>query len=447
MPESGSGRGQGLRPVPPSRAGTERAQTATAPELAGRHTGVMASSRLANGVEVLTESLPGVRSAAVGVWVRHGSAHETAEHMGASHLLEHMVFKGTEQRSAREIALALESLGGSLDAYTSREQTSFQARVLDEHLPQALDVLADLVRSPRLDEEDLVLERDVVLEEISMVEDTPDDLVFELHGARLWGSHPYGHSILGTRETVGDMTAATLRDLHREAYRGENLVVAAAGNVEHEQVVDRVEALFGDLAPATRQSLPSVPQASPEGEERINRPGAQSHLVFGTAIPGHSDPVRYALVILSAALGGGMSSRLFQRIREEMALCYTVFTYQSFYSRAGVSGLYIGTRPEWTDRAAEAAREELERVAETGLAAEELTRTKQQVKGHVMLTLESSGSRLHRLAGFALYDEPFATLDETLSRIDAVTAEQVGAAARRYFSPDRHLLLCLGPDG
>jgi predicted Zn-dependent peptidase len=365
--------------------------------------------------------------------------------MGISHLLEHMVFKGTERRSAREIALALEGLGGSLDAYTSREQTSYQARVLDDHLPQALDVLADLARHPRLRDRDLTLERDVVLEEIATVEDTPDDLVFELHGERLWGGHPYGHSILGTRETVSSLTIDELRSLHRDRYVGANMVLAAAGHVQHDDVVRQVERLFGDLPRGARLAAPAEPPATAPADEHEERPGAQTHIVFGTTIPGHRDPARYALVILSSALGAGMSSRLFQRVREELALCYTVFSYQSFYSVGGVTGVYVGTRPEWSDRAVDAVRGELASVARHGLSPEELARTKQQVKGHLMLSLESSGSRLHRLAGFALYEEDFASLDEVVARVEAVTSDQVLEVAERYFDPERHRILRLGP--
>ena len=197
-------------------------------------------TRLDNGVRVLSEAIPGVRSAAVGVWVRRGSAHEREEHLGVSHLLEHMVFKGTHRRTAREIALSIESLGGSLDAYTTREHTAYQARVLDTHLPEALDVLADLVLNPVLRDSDLALEREVVLEEIAQVEDTPDDLVFERHGERLWDGHPYGRPILGTPESVAGMSPEALRGVHGGAYRGRNLIVAAAGHVEHDDLVARV---------------------------------------------------------------------------------------------------------------------------------------------------------------------------------------------------------------
>ena len=408
-------------------------------------TGEMSESVLPNGVRVLTERIPGVRSVSVGVWVRQGAAYETREIMGASHLLEHMVFKGTERRSAKEIALALESLGGSLDAYTSREHTSYQARVLDDHLGIALDVLSDLVLAPALRDADLTLEREVVLEEIATVEDTPDDLVFDLHGERLWGDHPYGHTILGTRETVAEMPADTLREIHRRRYTGRNLVVAAAGQLRHEEVVGRAEALFGGVEAGEVAPGLLMPASLPAGSHHQERSSAQTHLVFGGGVPGHSDPRRYALALISSALGGGMSSRLFQRVREELALAYAVFTFQAFYSLGGVSGVYVGTRPATAGKAAEAVREELATVANEGLPMEELEQTKQQLKGQIMLSLESTGSRLYRLAGFALHEEPFLTLDEVLRELDAVTGEGVAEAARDFFDPEGLLLLSLGP--
>jgi predicted Zn-dependent peptidase len=405
----------------------------------------MSQTRLPNGVEVLTERIPGVRSVAVGIWVRQGSAHETPELMGASHLLEHLVFKGTRKRSAREIALALESLGGSLDAYTSREHTSFQARVLDEHLPLALEVLADLVQDPLLLEEDLEREREVVLEEIATVEDTPDDLVFDLHGTRFWGGHPYGNTILGTRDTVAAMPAEALRELHGDRYTGRNLVVGAAGRVEHSRVVALAEHLLGGLPQGNRTpDLPAI-QVQPSGEEQLFRESAQTHLVFGRGVPGHSDPRRFPLALLSSAMGGGMSSRLFQRVREELALVYSVFTFQSFYSQAGITGIYLGTRPATAEKAVDAVREELRRLAADGLPQEELGKIKQQVKGQIMLSLESPVSRLFRLASFVLHGEPFMTLDQLLGRIDGITREEMDEMAGDYFDPDGQFLLRLGP--
>ena len=382
----------------------------------------------------------------MGAWVRHGAAHDPAAESGASHLVEHMVFKGTERRSAREIALALEALGGSLDAYTSREHTSYQARVLDEHTEQALDVIADLVVRPLFRDEDLELEREVVLEEIAEVEDTPDDLVFELHSERLWGGHPYGASILGTQETVRGLGSEALRGLHARGYRGANLVVAATGNVDHEWFLRRVEEHFAGLEPGSGPA-PEVedPPESPRGDERVERDLAQTHVVFGCATPPFSDPARYPLILLSAALGNGMSSRLFQRVREELGLCYSIFTYQSFYRKAGLTGVYVGTRPATEEQAVEAIRAELRGVATDGLPPEELERTKQQVKGQITLSQESTGARLHRLASLALHDERFMTLDELLGRIDAVGADEVAEAGARFLDPDRHLVFRMGP--
>ncbi len=405
----------------------------------------MSETVLGNGVRVLSERVASVRSVSVGVWVRHGAAHDAARVAGASHLLEHMVFKGTRKRTAREIALSLEVLGGSLDAYTTREHTGFQARVLDEHLPLALDVLADLTLQPLLRADDLDLEREVVLEEIAEVEDTPDDLVFELHGEALWPESPFGRSILGTPGTVGEMDVEVLRGLHERAYRGANMLIAAAGSVEHGAFVEAADRLFGGVDAGARELPVALPGAAHSGDRRVARSTAQSHIVIGTALPGHPDPARYPLALLSSALGGGMSSRLFQRIREEMGLCYTVFTHQTFYAGCGTGGVYLGTRPATEDRAVGAVREELLRVASEGLPPEELAGAKQQVKGQILLSMESTGARLGRLTSFALNDEPWMGLDEVLARVDAVTREQIHEVADRYFHPDRQLVLKLGP--
>jgi predicted Zn-dependent peptidase len=413
--------------------------------LIGPNHSEMQETVLPNGLRVLTERIPAVRSVSVGLWVRQGAAHESLETMGASHLLEHLVFKGTRRRDPREIALALERLGGSLDAFTSRENTSFQARVLPENLDRALDVLADLVLDPLLREEDLELERQVVLEEISTVEDTPDDLVFELHGEALWNGHPYGRSILGSRESVGGLGVDVLRELHRKRYRRGDVLVAAAGFLDHQEFVSQVEALFGAVEPEPSPHVPEASLETPGNEVRITRDTAQTHIVFGSRIPPRPHRARYPLVLLSAAFGGGMGSRLFQRIREELALAYTVYSFQSFYSQAGVSGVYVGTRPDWSERALEAVRDELRKISSQGLDAVELREVKDQVKGQVMLSLESTQSRLFRLAGFPLYGLPYLDLDDLLATIDGVTADEVQEAAELYFDPDRQVVVLLGP--
>ncbi len=401
--------------------------------------------RLGNAVHVLTECMPGVRSVAVGAWVRQGAALDGPGQAGASHLLEHLVFRGTGSRSRRQIARSLESVGGSLNAYTSREHTGYEARVLASHLPQAVDVISDLVRDPRLAERDLEQEKMVVGEEIAAVEDTPDDLVFELHGERLWRGHPYGRSILGTRDSVAAISRDDLASLHQDRYVGVNLVVAAAGAVEHDEFLGLADQWFGEIEPGSEAPCVPEPPAPAEGIDTVAREASQTHIVLGRTTPGHSHRDRHALILLAAALGGGMSSRLFQRVREELALAYAVFSYQSFYTRGGVSGVYAGTRPGKAPEALDAIRDVYRHVAAEGLPRDELDRVKEQVKGQVMLSQESPGARLHRLAGFALYREPFVTLDELTGRIDSLSSCDIARVAADVFEPERQYALCLGP--
>jgi predicted Zn-dependent peptidase len=367
--------------------------------------------------------------------------------MGLSHLLEHMVFKGTERRSAKELALALESVGGSLDAYTSREHTSYQARILDEDVEIAADVLADLVFRPLLRTADLELERKVVLEEISTVEDTPDDLVFEIHGAQLWGDHPYGYSILGTRETVGSFTTGDLRALHGRAYHPEHIVVAAAGNIEHDDLISILDTTGWNSFPSggqsrlvSRAAIPALPSIA-----HVERDGAQTHVVFGSATVRHGDPRRYAMALVSTLLGGGMSSRLFQRVREELGLAYSVYTFQSFHHDAGIHGVYVGTGPDTAALAMDAIRDELARVALDGIPDDELAAGKNQLKGQITLSLESVSSRMYRAAGVELYDEEFRSLDEVLALIDSIDRESVLAVCRDFFAPEIQTIVSLGP--
>lgn len=404
---------------------------------------------LPNGLTVLSEFYPGVRSVALGAWVRAASVHEPREVMGVSHLLEHLVFKGTERRNAHELALSLESLGGSLDAYTSREHTSFQARVLDEHLPQAADVMFDLMFRPLLRAEDLRLERKVVLEEISMVEDTPDDLVFEMHNEALWGAHPMGYTILGTRETVANMKLDDLRGLHARAYHPPHVVVSAAGNVTHAHLLEVLaEAGWADLPrgdDTPMVEVAAVPLAP--AMRHVDRDGAQCHVVLGSATVPHRDERRYALMLVDTLLGGGMSSRLFQRVREELGLAYSVYTFQSFHSLAGAHGVYVGTAPETRADALAAVLEELRRVSEAGITEQELAQGRQQLKGQITLGLESPSARMYRLASVELYHEPFRPLDEVLRRVDAIDVDAARAACEAFFQPERQTVVSLGPKG
>ncbi len=400
-----------------------------------------------NGVTVLSEALPGVRSVVVGIWVRSASAHEASSLMGVSHLLEHMVFKGTERRSAREIALELESRGGSLDAFTAREYTAYQARVLDEDLPRALDVLTDLVRRPTLRPTDLELERKVVLEEISMVEDTPDDLVFELHARRLWPDHPYGYSILGTRDTVSTLSADDLRALHDRAYHPRHVIIAAAGTVNHD-VLLKLVAKSGWFSSEAGPEPPVVAPVPPARRTttRVERDLAQTHIVLGTDTFGYRDRRRETLVLLGTALGGGMSSRLFQRVREELGLAYAVHTHQSFYHDGGVTGVYVGTHPSTAAQAVDVILDELRALASDGLPPDDLADAKRQLKGQVTLSLESPTARMHRLATVELFREPYRTIDQILADIDAVSPEGAAGVAAEFFDPERQTQVWLGPN-
>lgn len=402
-------------------------------------------SDLPGGPLVLSEEVPGLRSVAVGIWVARGASHDPAEQMGAAHMLEHMIFKGTEGRSAREIALEIEGIGGSLDAYTSREHTACYARVLDDDLPIAVDVLTDLVFRPLLRESDLELERQVILEEIAGVEDTPDELVFDLHARCVWGTHPYGNPVLGTAETVGAITRADLQNLWSEAYRPEACVVAAAGRVKHEELLELVSRYFpagnGAAAPG---DVPD-PEPAPPQEYVFERDTSQVHICLGAPIFPRHDPRRYAAIMAYTALGGGMSSRLFQRVREERGLAYTVYSYQSFYARAGLSGIYMATRPETADQALDEARAELETLASAGLSSEELDAVKSQTKGQLILSLESTSARLQRLVGVALYEEPYLTLDQLCAKVDAVEQVEVAELCREYYAPEQQIVARLGP--
>jgi predicted Zn-dependent peptidase len=400
-----------------------------------------------NGLTVVSEFMPSVRSVALGAWVRSASVHEPPAQVGISHMLEHLVFKGTERRNARAIALALESLGGSLDAYTSREHTSFQARVLDEHLAQAADVIGDLVFTPALKASDLDLERRVVLEEIAMVEDDPTDLVFELHNELLWGAHPLGYSILGTRESLAGMRIGDLRGLHASAYCPSRIVVAAAGHVGHEQLVEALQrAGWADVErgeAATSHLAP--PAVTPSRNRHTERDATQTHIVIGGPCMGYDDDRREIMTLTSVILGGGMSSILFQKVREELGLAYSIHTFHSYWTRVGMHGVYAATSTGEAPRALEAIRMELREAADHGVPADDLVSGKGLLKGQLTLSLESPSSRLYRAAATELYGEPFRPLDDVLARIDAISADQVAAVASEYMNPECLTVQTLGP--
>ncbi len=401
-----------------------------------------------NGLTVLSEHIPGVRSVALGAWVRSASIHETAADMGVSHFLEHLVFKGTRTMGPQEIALSIEQLGGSLDAYTSRDHTAFQARVLDEDLDEAARVIGELIFHPMLRESDLKLERKVILEEIASVEDQPDDLVFELHNDAIFGASPYGNTILGTRATIKAMGIDTVRALHDRAYRPSLIVVAASGNIEHERLLEALEKA-GWLAQASHGAvlppLPPAPPIAPATTVVRDREGSQVHLVMGSRAITNNDTRRQAFGLVSMLLGDGMSSRLFQRVREDLGLAYTVHTFTEFYLGAGLHGVYLGSGPETCADAERVVREELGRLSVEGLSDADLALAKRQLKGQVTLSMEGVSSRMYRAAASELYGKPWQDLDGVLADIEAVTVAETRSVCEDFFNPDRQTTVRLGP--
>lgn len=385
-----------------------------------------------------------VRSVGVGIWFTQGRVHESEAEQGISHLLEHMVFKGTRRRTARELAFSLERLGGGIDAFTTHEATAFQARVPDHALAKAMDVLADLSFQPLLRGRDLEPERHVIYEELAAIEDTPEDLVFELHASFMYDGHPYGAPIMGTRESIASLERAALVHLHRSAYRSRRAIIAAAGNVDHDELLELVGRFVpGDPVPSDPVQVPRA--VSNAGLRRIPRPNArQTHVVAGGLTVPYRDPLRYAIVLVNTALGGGMSSRLFQSIREERGLAYAVYSFHAFLAEAGHVGAYVGTSPETSDEARDLLLHMLRELADNGLSSEEIEATKRELQGRLLLSLETPGARMNRLAGLALYRQPYRRLDEISERIEAITVDQV-REAEHFFHPDRLAVLELCP--
>lgn len=403
-------------------------------------------SRAPGGLTVVTEALPGARGVALGVFVRFGTRDEARAQMGVAHLLEHLVFKGTDRRGPRELARAIEGRGGALDAFTARDHTGFQAHVLGRDLAVAAEVLTDLVRRPLLRDEDLDLERNVVLEEIRAVEDTPDDLVHDLHAQTLWPDDAHGFPILGTAETVAGLRARDLRAVHAAAYGAGNCVIAAAGAVEHDALLEALAAegwLDAPSGPPVRRQAPAP--ALRAVERVVERDSAQVHVVVGTDTFGAGDPRRFALAMLVNAVGGGMGSRLFQRVREELGLAYGVWTATQLYHETGQLGTYVGSQPQTAAAALQAIREEYARVAAHGLAPGELEEAREQLKGQLVLGLEGAGARMARLAGTALAGLPYRPVDALLADVDAVRPDDVAALAAEYFAPERQTVVRLGP--
>jgi predicted Zn-dependent peptidase len=395
--------------------------------------GVVRRTVLPGGLRVVTETMPTVRSAAVGIWVGIGSRDEDLVDAGATHYLEHLLFKGTRRRSALEISAAVDAVGGDLNAFTAKEYTCYYARVLDSDLPLAVDVVSDMVTGSLIQEEDVEAERGVILEEIAMRDDEPSDLVHDEFSTALYGDAPLGRPILGTIDSINSLTADGIGRYYRDRYLPANLVVAVAGNLDHDEVLRHVDKAFeGALG---KEGLPSPPRiggdgAAPNpGVRLIPRQTEQANLILGTIGVSRTDDRRFVLGVLNSALGGGMSSRLFQEVREKRGLAYSVYSYTSQYSDTGTFGVYAGCQPGKIDEVLTICRDEVAKVAEHGLTDEELSRGKGQLRGSMVLGLEDTGSRMSRIGKSELVYDELLSVDEVLARIDAVTLDDIRAVA------------------
>jgi predicted Zn-dependent peptidase len=388
---------------------------------------------LDNGIRLLTESTSHVRSVSIGVWLTRGSRHEPVDRAGIAHFAEHMLFKGTTSRSAEDIAQAIDSIGGHLDAFTAKEYASYYIKVLDEHLPLALEILSDIVLHPAFARDDIEREKKVVLEEIKMVEDTPDDLVHELFTQNFWLGHPLGRPILGSKESVEALTQEALRAYFETAYTADHVIIAAVGNLDHGALRQLVERAFEDLPARGETQQDHVPVVSPSVIVR-SKDLEQSHICLGSNGYPQNHGDRYASYVLNTFLGGSMSSRLFQNVREKRGLAYAVFSGMSSYRDAGMFTVYAGCANEAVDEVIDLVVQELRAVKQEAGLPSELRRAKDHLKGSLMLNLESTSSRMSHLARQEIYFDRQFGLDETLNGIEAVSPEDVLRVARTLFS-------------
>ncbi len=393
---------------------------------------------------ILTERMEHLHSVAMGVWVKSGSRYEDAPQNGISHFVEHMLFKGTRSRSAQSIAREMDSIGGNLDAYTGKETICFSVRALAGHVPIALDVLADLVLHPVFAAPDIERERGVILEEIKMDEDNPDVLVHEIFTQNFWKDQPLGKPILGTSETVSEFGQSNLFSYHEDRFRAGNMVFSAAGQLDHDAFVAEVEEKFHLLAPGAPTLTLHPPVVSAPILLRNKRSLEQVQICMGVPSPPITDENRYATLILNTVLGGGMSSRLFQTVREERGLAYSIYSDLSPYSDTGSLCVYAGTSAKKAREVVELVLREFQRMKQEPLAEEELRRAIEQVKGNILMGLESSGSRMSNLARQEMYFHHFFSVDEVLDRLEAVTASQVQQMAQMLFQPGKIAVTMLG---
>ena len=401
-------------------------------------------SSLANGLRVITETMTHVRSVSVGVWVGTGSRREAPPENGISHFIEHMLFKGTMNRTAEDIARSVDSIGGNLDAFTGKEMVCYNTKVLDEHLPIAMDVLSDLVLNPCFAEEDIEKEKGVILEEIKMDADSPDGLVHEIFSSNFWKDHSLGQAILGTPETVKAFTREAVLDYYKRIYTPENIVITAAGNLDHQSLLDLVRPRFEAIPPAGPVPAMQAPATHARISLKSKKDLEQVHMCMGVPSFGIAHEDRFHSYVLNTVLGGGMSSRLFQNIREKQGLAYAVFSELMPYADTGCLTVYAGTSLESAKNVVDCVVKEFRSLKEEPVPPEELRRSRDHLKGSLMLGLESTSSRMSNLARQELHFGRFFSLDELVEGIEKVTAEDVQRMAQTFFDPNRIAVAILG---
>jgi predicted Zn-dependent peptidase len=392
---------------------------------------------LPNGLVLITEPMDHVHSVSVGIWLRSGSRREPAELNGISHFIEHMVFKGTHRRTAEDIAREVDSIGGMLDAFTAKEMVCFNTRVLDEHLPKAFDVISDMVLDPKFAPEDIEREQSVILEEIRMTQDNPEDLVHELFTQNFWNSHALGKPILGTPETVSDFNRGTIESWFRKRYAPNHIVITAAGHLSHSQMLDLVSQRFAGLSPSDDALPDPRPQASPHITLRAKHELEQVHICVGVPALPMTDSRRFAVSVLNNILGGGMSSRLFQNIRERQGLAYAIFSELNSYRDTGMLSVYAGTSLDTASQVIRSILDEFRKLRDVPLDAEELRRAKDHLKGATLLALEGTGQRMNSLARYHIYFNRHFTPLELIAQLEQVASGDVQQLAREFFQPDR----------
>ena len=398
--------------------------------------------RLSNGLQVVTEAMPGYGSAALGVWIGAGCRHEAAEENGVAHFLEHMAFKGTGRRSSEDIAVEIENVGGHLNAYTAREVTAYYCRVLGEDVPLAMDLLADILREPQFAENEIAVERGVILQEIGQALDTPDDVIFDWLQEVCWPGQAMGRNILGEAERVSRFSEADLRRFTAAHYAPERMILAAAGAVDHDAIVTLAESLYGDMAPG--KAVPTEPARFLGGEKRMVKPLEQAHIALSFEAPPQADDAVYAAQVFATALGGGMSSRLFQEAREVRGLCYTIFAQASAYADTGAFTLYAGTGGAEARALSELIVDEI-RAAAAGLTEAEVARARAQLKAGLLMGLESASNRAERLARALAIWGRVPPVEETVAKVEAVDVAAARAAAERICAEARPALALYGP--